>query len=127
MNSYLTQSPSKLAAEHNNICPAKHPSFHTGKCYGCTKYLDVTDDARSKVPRDSKEFKETFKDRQTAEQYFARLGDREAEKTTHYKPVAIKNQMTITHLAATAIAVAAGVLLKLPDKIRCYRTFAKTG
>ena len=117
----------KFAKKHGDTCPANNPRFNTGKCYGCTKYLDVTDDARSRVPRDSKEFKDTFKIRETVEQYFARLGDREAEKTTHYKPVAIKNQMTIAHLALTAIAVTAGVLLKQPDKIRCYRTFAKAG
>ena len=117
----------KLAKKHGDTCPANNPRFNTGKCYGCTKYLDVTDDARSRVPRDSKEFKDTFKTRETVEQYFARLGDTEVEQTTHYKPVAIKNQMTIAHLAATAIAIAAGVLLKQPNKIRCYRTFAKAG
>jgi len=119
----------KFAAKAENICPAKHPSFDTGKCYGCTKYLDVTDDARSRAPRDSKEFKETFKDRQIIEQYFSRLGDREVEKTTHYSLKAVRNQMTIAHLAASLIAVAAGIILKQPDKIRCFRTFAypKTG
>ena len=115
----------KLTAEHNNICPAKHPSFDTGKCYGCTKYLDVTDDARSRVPRDSKEFKETFGHRQTVEQYFARLGDREAEQTTHYGLTTIKNQMTIAHLTASLVAVAASIHLNQPGKIRCYRTFAE--
>jgi hypothetical protein len=114
----------KLAAEYKNICPAKHPSFDTGNCYGCTKYLDITDDARERVPRDSKQFKETFKDRQTVEQYYSRLGDREAEQTTHYSFTAISNQMTIAHLTASLIAVAAGIHLKQPDKIRCYRTFA---
>jgi len=114
----------KLSAEHDNVCPANDPSFDTGKCYGCTKYLDVTDDARSRVPRDSKEFKDTFKDRQTIERYFSRLGDREAEQTTHYGFTAISNQMTIAHLTASLIAVAAGVLLKQPEKMRCYRTFA---
>ena len=113
----------KFAKKHGTICPANHPSFNTGKCYGCTKYLDVTDDARSKVPRDSKEFKDTFKNRQTVEQYFSRLGDREAEQTTHYSFTAISNQMTIAHLTASLIAVAAGVLLKQPEKMRCYRTF----
>lgn len=120
----------KVAARFNNACPVENPSFNTGKCYGCTKYLDVTDDARSKVPRDSKEFKETFKDRQIIEQYFSRLGDREVEKTTHYSSTAISNQMTIAHLSASLIAVAAAVILKQPNKIRCYRTFAqlpKTG
>ena len=87
----------KLAAKYNHYCPAKHPSFDTGKCYGCTKYLDVTDDARARVPRDSKEFKETFKDRQIIEQYYSRLGDREVERTTHYEFNSISNQMTIAH------------------------------
>jgi hypothetical protein len=36
------------------------------------------------------------------------------EQTTYYESVAIKNQMTIAHLAAAAITVAAGVLLKQP-------------
>ena len=114
----------KFAKKHGCICVANHPSFNTGKCYGCTKYLDVTDDARSRVPRDSKHFKETFKNRQTVEQYFSRLGDREAEQTTHYGFTAISNQMTIAHLTASLIAVAAGVLLKQPEKMRCYQTFA---
>jgi len=115
----------KEAAKYNNACPANHQAFNTGKCYGCTKYLDVTDDARSKVPRDSKEFKETFKDRQIVEQYFARLGDAEAEQTAHYGLTAIKNQMTIAHLTVSLIAVAAAIHLKQPEKIRCYRTFAE--
>jgi hypothetical protein len=115
----------KLAAEYNHCCPAKDPSFDTGKCYGCTKYLDVTEDARSRVPRDSKEFKQTFKHRQIIEQYYSRLGDREVEQTTHYAFNAISNQMTIAHLTASLIAVAAAVVLKQPEKIRCYRTFAE--
>jgi hypothetical protein len=114
----------KKAAAHNNGCPVNHPSFNTAKCYGCTKYLDVTDDARARVPRDSKEFKETFKDREFVEQYFARLGDREAEQTTHYSLKAVRNQMTIAHLTASLVGVAAAILLKQPDKMRCCRTFA---
>jgi hypothetical protein len=114
----------KTAVKFHNTCSAQHPAFDTGKCYGCTKYLDVTDDARSRVPRDSKEFKETFKDRQIIEQYFSRLGDREVEQTTHYSFTAISNQMTIAHLAASLVGVAAAVLLKQPNKMRCYRTFA---
>ena len=115
----------KTAEKYNNLCPAKHPSFDTGNCYGCTKYLDVTDDARSRVPRDSKKFKKTFKHRQAVEQYFSRLGDREAEQTTHYSYTAISNQMTIAHLTASLIAVAAAIHLAQPENIRCYRTFAE--
>jgi hypothetical protein len=115
----------KVAAKYDNTCPANHPSFDTGKCYGCTKYLDVTDDARARVPRDSKEFKETFKDREFVEQYFARLGDREAEQTTHYALKTVRNQMTIAHLTASLIGVAAAILLKQPEKMRCNKTFAQ--
>ena len=117
----------KFAKKFGNSCPANHPLFSSGKCYGCTKYLDVTDDARSRVPRDSRLFKKTFRDRQVVEQYFARLGDREAEQTTHYSLKSVRNQMTIAHLTASLIAVAAAVLLKEPDKMRCYSTFAKAG
>jgi hypothetical protein len=62
-------------------CPVKHDSFNG---YGCTKYLDVTDDARARVPRESLFYKQTFKLRTEVERYFARLGDRECEQTTHY-------------------------------------------
>jgi hypothetical protein len=116
----------KIALHYNHTCPAHHPSFSTGNCYGCTKYLDVTDDARARVPRDSKEFKDIFKDRESVEQYFARLGDREAEQTTHYSLKTVRNQMTIAHLTASLIGVAAAILLKEPEKMRRYRTFAKT-
>lgn len=119
----------KVSAQYNDTCPVQHPSFAAGKCYGCTKYLDVTNDARSQVPRDSQEYKKVFKGRQVVEQYFARLGDREAEQTTHYSLTAVKNQMTIAHLTASLIAVAATELHR-NEKIRCYRTFAqwaKTG
>lgn len=115
----------KAAEKYNNICPANHPSFNAGKCYGCTKYIDITDDARSRVPRDSKEFKDTFKQRESVEQYFARLGDREAEQTTHYSLKTVRNQMTIAHLTASLIGVAAAILLKQPEKMRCHKTFAQ--
>jgi len=114
----------KVAQKYPDGCPIKHPHFREGKCYGCTKYLDITDDARSRVPRDSKLFKETFNLRTEVERYFARIGDREAEQTTHYKLRSVQNQMTVAHLSMSLIACAAALLLKLPEKIRCYRTFA---
>lgn len=112
-----------LAAKFDHTCPLGHPSFDTGRCYGCTKYLDVTDDARARVPRDTEQFKQIFKDRQAVEQYYSRLGDREVEQTTHNKFNAISNQMTIAHLSASLVAVATAIALKQPEKIRCYRTF----
>ena len=105
-------------------CPVHHHRFTEGAGYGCTKYLDVTDDARSRVPRNSTRFKETYKKRIVVEQYFSRLGEREVEQTTHYKLRSVKNQMTIAHLSQSIIALAA-VQLQRPEKIRCYRTFAQ--
>ncbi|MBU1087475.1 MAG: transposase, partial [Candidatus Omnitrophica bacterium] len=102
-------------------CPINHPNFNP---YGCTKYLDITDNARSHVPRDTSFYKSTFNLRTEVERYFARLGDRELEQTTHYKMKIIKNQMTIAHLAMSLVAAAAALLMLKPDKIRCYRTFA---
>jgi IS5 family transposase len=114
----------KLSEQYPHGCPLNHSKFVAGKQYGCTKYVDITDDARARVPRDSLVYQETYKLRTEVERYFARLGDREAEQTTHYNMKSVKNQMTIAHLSLSLIAYAAAVLMKQPDKIRCYRTFA---
>jgi len=120
--------PIKTKGKHTfetpETCPVNHHRFTEGAAYGCTKYLDVTDDARSRVPRKSTLFKETYKKRIVVEQYFSRLGEREVEQTTHYKLRSVKNQMTIAHLSQSLIALAA-VQLQRPEKIRCYRTFAQ--
>jgi len=115
----------KFASDYQKGCPVAHPLFFEGKNYGCTKYLDVTDDARSKVPRDSDLYKRTYRLRTEVERYFSRLGEREAEQTTHYKPRSIKNQMTIAHMSLSLIACAAAVLMKQPEKLRSFRTFAE--
>lgn len=119
----------KISINYPNGCPTSHPRFSQGKAYdstayGCTKYLDITEDARSKVPRDTQYFKKIYNLRTEVERYFARLGDREAEQTTHYKLRSVQNQMTIAHLSMSLVACAAALLLKQPEKIRCYRTFA---
>ena len=113
-----------ISKEYQDGCPTSNPKFLQGKQYGCTAYIDITNDARVKVPRDSDLFKQTYKQRTEVERYFSRLGEREVEQTTHYKMKSIKNQMTIAHLCLSLIAFAAAILLKRPEKIRCYRTFA---
>jgi hypothetical protein len=115
----------KVAQQYPDGCPINHTRFFKGKHYGCTKYLDVTNDARAKVPRDSQFFKETYKLRTEVERYFSRLGNREIEQTTYYKSKTIKNQMTVAHLSLSMVAYAAAILMKQPDKIRCFRTFAQ--
>jgi hypothetical protein len=112
----------KFAGKYPEGCPVADPHFAG---YGCTRYLDVTDDARSRVPRDTKFFKDKMKERQAVEQYFARLGDREVEQTTHYDLRSVRNQMTLAHLSLSLVAVAAAILLDRPEKVRCFRTFAQ--
>jgi hypothetical protein len=114
----------QLSEQYPTGCPSNHSRFFEGKHYRCTKYVDITDDARASVPRDSITYQQTYKLRTEVEGYFSRLGDREVEQTTHYNMRSIKNQMTIAHLSLSLIAYAAAVLMKQPDKIRCYRTFA---
>ena len=114
-----------ISQQHPQGCPIDHPRFAQGKAYGCTRYRDVTNDARSQVQRDTPWFKKTYNLRVIIEQYFSRLGDREVEQTTHYKLRSVRNQMTIAHLSMSLVACAAALLLEQPDKIRCYRTFAQ--
>ena len=114
-----------FSQKHPDGCPAHHSAFFEGNAYGCTKYLDITNDARAQVPRDSNFFHKNFSLRTEVERYFSRLGDREVEQTTHYKIRAIRNQMTIAHLSMSLVAHAAGILLQQPEKIRSFRTFAK--
>jgi hypothetical protein len=116
----LKSSPS--SNPYPELCPVDNPRF--ANVYGCTTNLDITEDARSQVPRGTDLFKKIYRQRQTVEQYFSRLGDREVEQTTHYRLRTVQNQMTIAHLCMSLVAVAAGILLKQPEKIRCYRTFA---
>jgi ferredoxin-thioredoxin reductase catalytic subunit len=114
----------KEKASLPRLCPIEHELFGSDKCYGCTAYIDVTNDHRSQVPRESKRFKDTYKCRTEAERYFSRLGPREVEEMSQYKYRAIRNQMTIAHLTLSLTAVAAALVLEQPDKIRCYKTFA---
>ena len=119
------KADSSIAKKYPDGCPINKLCFAEDTAYGCTKYLDVTDDARARVPRDSLLYKETYSLRTEVERYFSRLGEREAEQTTHYKLKIVKNQMAIAHLSMSLVANAAGILMNQPDKIRCFRTFAK--
>ena len=105
-------------------CPIDHERFAQGKCYGCTAYIDITDDNRSQVPRESKRYKDSYNTRTEVERYFSRLGPREVEEVSQYKYRSIRNQMTVAHLSLSLTAVAAALVLERPNKIRCYKTFA---
>jgi len=108
-------------------CPVAHPRFTEGKCYGCTAYVDLAGDVRAKAQqrRQSQDFQETYKLRMEVERYFSRLGPREVEDTTLYKYRSIKNQMSIAHLSLNLVAVAATIILRQPDRIRCCKTLAE--
>jgi hypothetical protein len=106
-------------------CPINNKKFIEGACYGCTAYIDVTNDARAQVPRESSEYKNTYNQRTEVERYFARLGDREAEQTNHYEYRSIKNQMTIAHLSLSLTALAAIAVLGNSSKLRAIKTLAE--
>lgn len=112
----------KLPAE----CPVAHPRFTEEKRYGCTAYIDLAGDARAqaRLRRQSKSFQETYDLRTEVERYFSRLGPREVEDATLYKYSSIRNLMSIAHLSLNLVAVAAAMVFRRPEQIRCYKTFA---
>jgi hypothetical protein len=106
-------------------CPVNNRKFIEGARYGCTAYIDVTNDARAQVPRESPEYKAIYNQRTEVERYFARLGDREAERTNHYEYRSIQNQMTIAHLSLSLTALAAVAILNNSKKLRATKTLAE--
>ena len=105
-------------------CPVNHRHFSQGSCYGCTSYIDITNDHRKQVPRESKRYKTIYKSRTEVERYFSRFGPREVEEISQYKYRSIRNQMSLAHLTLSLTALASAIILKRPDKIRCYKTYA---
>lgn len=109
----------QIAALYPHGCPCGNPKFNG---YGCTAYQDLTDDARSRVQRDTPRFNKLYAKRFVAEQTFSRLQELEIEEARHYSLTAIRNANTIDYLALALVALVA-VRIKKPEKIRCFRTF----
>jgi transposase len=93
--------------------------------YGCTRYIDVTNDARAMIDRTSAFFVNLYSLRIGAEQYFSRLSVNEFERTNLFNFKAIRNQMKIRHLALALVAAAAYDIGRA-DKIRAYKTFVES-
>jgi transposase len=111
----------KIAAKYPHGCPGGNPKFNG---YGCTAYQDLTDDARSRVQRDTPRYNQLYAKRIAVEQTFSRLQELEIETARHYSLTAIRNANTIDYLALALVALAA-IRMKKPKKIRCFRTFMK--
>jgi len=111
----------QIAAIYPHGCPCGNPKFDG---YGCTAYQDLTDDARSRVQRDTPRFNKLYAKRFVVEQTFSRLQELEIEEARHYSLTAIRNANTIDYLALALVALVA-VRIKRPEKIRCFRTFLK--
>ena len=111
----------EIVAKYPTGCPCRNPKFNG---YGCTAYQDLTDDARSKVQRNTPRFKNLYAKRFVVEQTFSRLQELKIEEARHYALTAIRNANTIDYLALALVALVA-VRLKKPEKIRCFRTFMK--
>lgn len=108
-----------VAAKFPDGCPCHNPKFAG---YGCTAYHDLTDDARSRVQRDTPRFKKLYARRIVVEQTFSRVQELQIEHARHYSLTAIRNSNTLNYLALALVALAA-VQMKKPQKIRCFRTF----
>lgn len=111
----------EIAGKYPTGCPCSNLKFNG---YGCTAYQDLTDDARSKVQRDTPRFKNLYAKRFAVEQTFSRLQELKIEEARHYSLTAIRNANTIDYLALALVALVA-VRLKKPEKIRCFRTVMK--
>ncbi len=111
----------KISSKYPNGCPSDNPKY---KSYGCTAYQDLTDDARSRVQRDTPRFNQLYAKRIVVEQIFSRLQELEIENARHYSLTAIRNANTFDYLALALVALAA-TRMKKPKKIRCFRTFMK--
>jgi len=111
----------QIATQYPNGCPCHHPRFNG---YGCTAYQDLTDDARSRIQRDTPRFNKLYAKRIAVEQTFSRLQELLIEEARHYSLTAIRNSNTIDYLALALVALVA-VRMKKPEKIRCFRTFMK--
>jgi DDE family transposase/transposase-like protein DUF772 len=111
----------KIAAIYPHGCPSGNPKFDG---YGCTAYQDLTDDARSRVQRDTPRFNKLYAKRFVVEQSFSRLHELEIEEARHYSLTSIRNANTFDYLALALVALVA-VRIKKPEKIRCFRTFLK--
>jgi hypothetical protein len=111
----------QIAAKYPAGCPCSNPKFNG---YGCTAYQDLTDDARSRVQRDTPRYKKLYSKRHVVEQTFSRLQELKIEEARHYSLTAIRNANTIDYLALALVALVA-VRLNKPEKIRCFRTFMK--
>jgi hypothetical protein len=86
-------------------------------------YLGIINDARALVLRNTKRFETKYQLRMEVERYFARLGDCDAEQTTHYKRKSIQSLLAIAHLSMSLIVNAAARFVEQLDKIRFYRMF----
>lgn len=113
----------KIAKDFPDGCPIKHKRFISDKHYGCTKYIDITDDARARVPRSSQSFLNTYPKRIVVEEYFSRFGDPVTDKTTHFSFNSVRNQASIKHLSMALIALTA-VKLDQKEKLRSYFSLA---
>ena len=107
----------------NNKCPINHPKFNTGKCYGCTAYIDITNDARASVQRDTVRFNRLYKQRHVVEIYNSHLQALKAEEARNFKLRSVQNRISLFHLSLSLIALSAAKL-GVFDKINSFLTFA---
>lgn len=94
-------------------CPVNHELFCSGKCYGCTTYIDVTDDPEAKSPANQNALK-TCINAALKRNGISPASDRprEIEEMSQYKYRTIRNQMTLAHLSLSLTTLSPALILE---------------
>ena len=115
----------KEAKNLPHTCPICHHKFIKGKKYGCTRYIDPNSLLRKHIHSScSLLFKLIYHKRKAVELSFSTLQNLNIENPTHFYLNSIRNFISISYIAQSLIALAAGVVLNDLAAVRRYKHFA---
>lgn len=102
------------------FCPAQHHKYIKQK--GCNVLIRLTPNVRSQIDYGSQQFKEIYDRRPNVERIFSRLLAIAAQEPTVRGLTAIRNHVTVAHIAVLLVAITAHCEGH-PDKLRYVRSF----
>lgn len=102
------------------LCPASHPKFFKGK--GCNVLIRLQPSIREHIDYGTAKFKELYDTRTSVERIFSRLLSLAMQHPTVRGLQAIRNHVTLAHIAVLLVALTAH-RTKQTDKMRFVRSF----
>jgi hypothetical protein len=109
-------------SSHLHDCPCGHKNFKKGsKATGCTKYINLPDDYRLSINRDSAHFKSVYALRTECERYNSRFKSTGQERLFIRNKNSAANLNTIAHISLLAIALAC-IVTKSSVSYRCTKS-----